>query len=249
MKAIILAAGRGSRMQEMTSRQPKCLVKLAGHPLLEWQLAALRGAGISDITIVTGYQAEQLTGHGTKTVHNSEWASSNMVVSLLHAAPLITGPTIIGYSDIVYDAMIVRDLMDAKHCPLSLTYDRDWLNLWQRRFDDPLQDAESFTITPDGRVTKIGQRESVADKIHGQYMGLLKIDQTAMGWIKNFIDANPTLRNRLDMTALLSAMIANGHPIHGVPISGGWCEIDHSSDLVVAEKMVEEGLLCYPSKA
>ena len=60
MKAIILAAGRGSRMKNLTDEKPKCLAKLRGKPLLEWQLTSLREAGIEDIAIVTGYKRELL---------------------------------------------------------------------------------------------------------------------------------------------------------------------------------------------
>jgi len=56
MKAIILAAGRGSRMKNLTDERPKCLVELRGNPLLDWQLAALLEAGIDRIAIDTGYR-------------------------------------------------------------------------------------------------------------------------------------------------------------------------------------------------
>ena len=55
MRAIILAAGRGSRMKTLTEKIPKCLVHLREKPLIEWQLAAIREAGITEIAVVTGY--------------------------------------------------------------------------------------------------------------------------------------------------------------------------------------------------
>ena len=60
MKAIILAAGEGIRLRPYTLDRPKCLVELVGKSLLEHQLAALRAAGITDITMVTGYRANQI---------------------------------------------------------------------------------------------------------------------------------------------------------------------------------------------
>ena len=56
MNAIILAAGRGSRMKNLTSDKPKCLVQLNGKTLIQWQLDALNQAGISNIAVVTGYR-------------------------------------------------------------------------------------------------------------------------------------------------------------------------------------------------
>ena len=58
MKAIILAAGRGSRMKELGDQLPKCLIELRGKPLLEYQLQTLRQAGIDEIALVTGYRNE-----------------------------------------------------------------------------------------------------------------------------------------------------------------------------------------------
>ena len=73
MKAIILAAGRGSRMRKLTDENPKCLVLLRGKSLLDWQLEALRGAGIKQISIVTGYKRELLLDKGLKEFNNNRW--------------------------------------------------------------------------------------------------------------------------------------------------------------------------------
>src|SRR3982751_6627302 len=53
-KAIILSAGKGSRLLPLTADRPKCLIELSGRSLLEWQLDALRDAGIAEIVIVSG---------------------------------------------------------------------------------------------------------------------------------------------------------------------------------------------------
>ena len=60
MKAIILAAGRGSRMKSLTKNTPKCLLKIKGRPLIEWQINALKGSQIDQIAVTTGYLKEQL---------------------------------------------------------------------------------------------------------------------------------------------------------------------------------------------
>ena len=65
LRAVILAAGRGSRLHPYTENRPKCLMELGGMTLMERQLRALRGAGITDIVVVTGYRAEMLAPPGT----------------------------------------------------------------------------------------------------------------------------------------------------------------------------------------
>ena len=69
MKAIILAAGLGSRMKNLTENHPKCLVKVKGRTLLNWQLDALGTAGISQIGVVTGYRRESLADQGLSLIH------------------------------------------------------------------------------------------------------------------------------------------------------------------------------------
>ena len=123
MKTIILAAGRGSRMKNMTDDRPKCLVELHGKSLLEWQLEALRGAGISEIAIVTGYKRELLADRGLVEFHNSRWSETNMVRSLECAAEwLETETCVVSYADIFYDASAVRSLMSSS-AKLAVTYD------------------------------------------------------------------------------------------------------------------------------
>src|SRR3546814_17063406 len=60
IKALILRAGQVSRLRPLTESRPKCLIELSGRSLLEWQLLALRRAGIDEVVIVTGFAAEQV---------------------------------------------------------------------------------------------------------------------------------------------------------------------------------------------
>ena len=80
MKAIILAAGTGSRLRPLTNEIPKCLVETNGKKLIEHQLSVLRAnQSIEEIIIVTGYLGEQLAPYGNKLIHNDRFATTNMV--------------------------------------------------------------------------------------------------------------------------------------------------------------------------
>lgn len=80
-RAIILAAGRGSRMGEATASKPKCLNLLAGKELLRWQLESLSKANIENVTVVRGYRSYMLEGN-FETIDNTRWNETNMVASL-----------------------------------------------------------------------------------------------------------------------------------------------------------------------
>jgi len=244
MRGLILAAGRGSRMAAATEDRPKALVELGGVALLDWQLAALGGAGIRDIGLVRGYRGADFAGRGLALFDNPRWAATNMVASLAMARPwLESGTCVVSYADIFYPAEAVRRLMAAEG-DIVLAYDPDWLQLWSRRFDDPLADAETFRTDTAGRVTEIGGKTADLADIKGQYVGLFRL--TPAGW--NRIDAylagcEPAVRAKLDMTGLLRRLIAAGADIRGVPIPGPWGEVDQQSDLALYEGMIARDAL------
>lgn len=234
MKAIILAAGRGSRMGALTDERPKCLTELDGKALLVRQMEALRGGGVHDIAVVTGYKQELLKPLVPHTFENPRWSQTNMVRSLQCAdAWLRQSRCVISYSDIFYEPLAVSALA-ADTGDICITYDLNWLEQWSRRFEDPLSDAERFQITPDGIVTTIGGRASSVSEIQGQYMGLLAFSPAGWVTIQDYLSQCPSAEvDRLDMTGMLSRLIAQGIKIRGVPYSGVWGEIDSATDLAL----------------
>src|SRR5207249_5310090 len=63
MKAVILAAGKGTRMRELTAEMPKPMLKVQGKPILEHIVEGILQAGISHFCIITGFQAEAIENH------------------------------------------------------------------------------------------------------------------------------------------------------------------------------------------
>ena len=86
MNAIILSAGMGTRLRPLTNEIPKCLVKVSGVPMVERQIQYLHEAGITDITLVSGYKAEKLDylkdKYGVDIVYNERYDSCNNIYSL-----------------------------------------------------------------------------------------------------------------------------------------------------------------------
>lgn len=235
MKAIILAAGRGSRMQGLTEQKPKCLVPVRGKSLLDWQREALTTAGINEIAVVTGYRREMLADLGMTEFHNPRWADTNMVSSLACAEEwLREAPCIVSYSDIFFAPEAVTTLMQSK-AALAVTYDPNWLTLWSSRFGDPLIDAETFRLTPEGTLAEIGNKPRSVDEVQGQYMGLLRFTPDAWHEISGIRAAlPPDVRDRMHMTGTLQKVIEAGRlPISALPYAGEWGEVDNGDDLAL----------------
>lgn len=234
MKAVILAAGRGSRMRSLTESRPKCLVELGGRTLLSRQLQALREGGISEIAIVTGYQRGLLEHYNLLEFHNPRWASTNMVASLACAeAWLMSEACIVSYSDIFYGPKIVRSLASCE-AEIAVAYDPNWLGLWQKRFGDALLDAETFALNLDHTLKEIGMKPHQLSEMEGQYMGLLRF--TPKGWTDleairaKLPDAQA---GQMQMTRMLHLMLERGYVIPAVANMEPWGEIDSESDLDV----------------
>lgn len=239
MRALILAAGRGSRMQELTESKPKCLVELHAQPLLLYQIKALRAAGFDEIGIVVGYMKERLETYAHKyglyMCVNDKWADSNMIYSLQCAKEWLLEDSegcIISYSDIFYESKAVRDLAQITF-DMGIAYDMHWRKLWEARFDDPLSDAESFVVE-DGILRDIGSRVQNLDSIQGQYMGLLRFTQVGLG---RFFEYAKAFGQNIDSTSLLCYAVQQGEQIACVPYNGIWGECDSKSDIALYERL------------
>ncbi|WP_214414767.1 phosphocholine cytidylyltransferase family protein [Sphaerisporangium fuscum] len=237
MKAIILSAGRGSRLGPATEDRPKCLVRISGRSLLDRQTAALRAGGAHDIAIVVGWRRESMADCGLPTFVNEDWATTSMVETLACAASwLKREPVIVSYGDIVYSAATVRALA-ASRTPIAVSYDPGWRALWEQRFDDPLTDAETFELGPGGLLRDIGGRPDSAENVEGQYMGLLRL--TPDGW-HELDHCRSEGAPPAHMTGLLQRVVRAGRmPIAAVPVVGPWYEFDHPADLDTGRAAVD----------
>ena len=251
MRAILLAAGEGQRLRPYTDDRPKCLVPLAGRPLVLYQLAALRAAGIEDITLVTGYRADQVEALGLPTRHNGDFATTNMVASLMCARDLLDGSddVLVSYADIVFVPSIARAIVESGH-RFATAVDRRWRELWRLRMEDPLCDAETMKLDTTGCIIELGRKPFSYDDIEGQYMGLVllsrEIAQVAVAaWdaltVDTLLDGRP--KATMYMTSFLQHLRDAGYPLHAVLVDGGWLEVDTIAEKDRYEKLHASGEL------
>ena len=238
MKAIILAAGRGSRMKAMTDNNPKCLVKVRGRSLLARQIQALNDAGVTEIAIVTGYKRELLSNHGLIEFHNPRWEETNMVSSLACAQKwLEVEPCIVSYSDIFYEASAIKLLLKSS-ASLAVTYDPNWLELWIKRFGDPLLDCETFRLALDGTLVEIGNKPKSVEEVQGQYMGLLRFSPESWAeTLRILLSLSQKECDRMHMTGTLQKIIDAGNiVVSAIAYYDEWGEVDNAEDLASYDK-------------
>jgi choline kinase len=251
MKALILAAGRGTRLAPLTDDRPKCMIALDGITLLERQLGTLREFGVTDVTVIGGYHGESIESTGVPTVINREYARSNMVYTLFCASHLMDGSSdmIIAYGDIVYEPRVLKALLDCD-APVCVVVDTEWRRYWQLRMDDPLADAETLKLDALGRVLELGKKPRGYGEIQGQYMGLIKVKKEYVtDLVEIFNNLNPNglydgvTRKDMYMTSFLQHLIDIGWRVQSVPVANGWLELDTMRDLELYARMQDEGTL------
>ena len=185
------------------------MVELRKKPLISYQINALKGAGVSEIAIVTGYKSEMLENFSRHIFYNSKWHKTNMVFSLFCAKSWFNQSIIVSYSDIVYPKEFVEKLIRSDKENV-LIIDENWKKLWRMRFENPLSDAETLIINIDKSIKEIGKKTDNYKNIEGQYIGLFKLSSSML--CKIFSNDKLNIKT-LDFTSLFQNLILSGEKI------------------------------------
>jgi L-glutamine-phosphate cytidylyltransferase len=238
--AIIIAAGLGSRMQTLTDDKPKCMLEFGEKTLLQRQLDAYWACGVTDISVVRGYQKDKIHYDGLRYFENPDYKNNNILNSLFYAEEAITGHVICAYSDILFDAHVVQRVLEAQH-DISVVVDIDWRGYYDGRRDHPLDEAENIIFDANNRVIAAGKAIATKNDVHGEFIGMMKfsphgaeIFKRHFNRIKELYAGKPFQRAKVFeksyLTDIIQDMTDIGIPIHCVIIERGWKEIDTIED-------------------
>lgn len=250
-KALILAAGQGTRLRPITDDKPKCLTPLAGESLLARQTKVLNQAGINDIIVIGGYRIDQIKSLGYQCKENPAFESTNMVSTLFCAEADMSEDEdlLICYGDIIYQKNNLDTLL-MNEADIALMIDKDWRQLWELRLEDPLDDAETLKLAADGSILELGKKPTSYDEIQGQYTGLIKVKKSRVGDFIRFYHALDQAEsydgqdfNNMYMTSFLQQLIDAQWEVKAAIVSNGWLEIDSVSDLETYQKLEDQGKL------
>lgn len=240
MKAIILAAGEGTRLRPLTNEKPKCMVEFNKKPMINHILETMKACDIHDIAIINGYKKDVLERHlkneNIQYFTNENFHHTNMVSTLFCAKDFMNDDLIISYADIIYQKEILLALINSKN-NFNVIVDKNWKELWSVRMENPLDDAETLKIK-DGEIIELGKKPLSYNDIEGQYIGLIKISKKVLPQIINFYSNLNKDRlydnkdfNNMYMTSFIQLIIDKLLPVNPVFINGGWLEIDTLDDL------------------
>lgn len=255
MKAIILAAGMGTRMDKYTKDLPKCMLNFNGKTLIERQVETLRSAGIKDVIVVKGYMPEKINISGVKYCINEGYACTNMVETLMRAEAEMDGEILVCYGDILYEKSVVKKVIEA-NVDIGVTVDTDYLDYWKARLDSWKEDVESLVVGEQGNIVEIGVPHCKLEKAKVRYVGLIKFSKKGIGILKRvyhanrekYFDNDEKFMNsksfkKMYMTDMIQLIINSGQKVYPVQIKHGWLEFDMNEDYEKAMEWLKNGTM------
>ena len=245
MKAIILAAGKGTRLGKLTLDKPKGMLDFMGKTLLEHQISIYRLAGFTDITIVRGYKKNKINYKDINYIDNDLYDETNMIESLICARDQINDDCVISYSDILFSTNLLNSLIKNQGS-VVVTVDSNWKKYWKQRYGNMMEDLEDLQIV-NNEVIKIGQAVSDSESLHYRYVGLNKFTLKGMKKMLALYDKKKSLNEKWRssendfkngyMTDILQEMIDQNNVVIPHYTKNEWLEIDTESDYVVAKNL------------
>ena len=242
MKAIILAAGMGNRLEKYTKDKPKCMLEFRGETLLQRQIDTLKSCGIKKIVVVKGYLPEKINISGVKYYVNEEYKSTNMVETLMKAEEEMDEDIIVCYGDILYEKRLIEKMMESA-ADIGVVVDDDYFDYWNIRFGSIDKEVESLVINQNGNIIEIGEENSSLEKAKVRYVGLIKFSKEGIKTLKKTYRENkeeyhgkevPWMNSKsfkkAYMTCMLQAIINDGKEVKPIMISRGWVEFDTDED-------------------
>lgn len=241
MKAVILAAGVGSRIRSLTGGAPKCLLRFAGRTILEYQIGALVRAGVEEIAVVTGYRAAEVAraaettgladGAGIAILVNERFASTNNMCSLALARDWLAGAPFL---------CLNADVLCHPDLPALLLSPGDRAQIL---VDPEYREETTKVAVVDGRVAALGKKIPWEDA-PGTFVNIASF--SSLFAERLFREAaGQFAAGRLDrfFNDVMNDLIAQGFQVEAVGSRGlPWAEIDDERDFVQARDFVAPGV-------
>jgi len=223
LRGIILAAGKGSRLNGTAGDKPKCLLRVGETTLVQRQIDTLRATGIDDIAVVVGCQADnvrRVCGGGLQFIENTRFAQTNSLYSLWLARPLLLDGFVVMNCDVLLHPQLLADLVTSRHeDALLLAYS-----------DGPLGDEEMKVQVRHGRVVAMS-KTMPAEEADGENVGVVRFGADGARRLVDLLDARVAAGGLRDWAPRAFDDFAKERPLYAIGTRGyPWTEIDSPED-------------------
>lgn len=220
MKAVILAAGEGRRLNPFTTSKPKVMIKVANMPILEYVIRALSENSIREIIIVVGYRKESISsyfGDGKKFGTEITYAVQEKLIgtanALLQAKQYIDSDFLVLAGDNIIDARTISELVKSKNPTLLIT-------------ESEIPSKYGVVLTGDGKITRIVEKpeEEISNLIS---TGIYLFSPDIFDEIEELSKVG-----KHDLTSVVQHIIETGLEVNWVKSSGTWIDAVYPWDLL-----------------
>ena len=248
MRLIVVAAGEGSRMGELTQNMPKPLIMINGKSIIERQISFFKQNNILDVIIITGPHSEKFNLKNVVYLNDLEHKNHNTLLSLITARDYMNDEIIITYADQIFDKKIIDNVINFKG-DIGIAVDLDWEKNYVDRDKHPKSEADNVLLDKDGNIRKLRKNISTCEENEkiGECLGLMKLSKKAS---QVFVDKYSELKishqgkfhnapslEKAIISDMLQELIDSEVKVEPILISGKWCEIDTPQDLEKARKL------------
>ena len=226
-KAIILAAGLGTRLRPLTNDTPKCLLTIGPRTILEHQIENLRQCGIQEITMVIGHEAEKIrdlceeNSWNLNFIYNNHYSNSNNLYSLWLANETFHGGLVSLNSDVVFDSQILKNLLTSE-ADICIAVDKK------------ICVGEDMKVkVKNGAITEIN-KSMRPEQAYGEFIGIIKLSKDGVTQLIRVLSDMPAdVRKNANLGFGIQKLINDGNAVHGVNAQRRFCaDIDFVEDLM-----------------
>jgi choline kinase len=236
MRAIIIAAGRGSRLGKITDNIPKPLVEVNGESILGRQISLFNQLGINDIVVITGYKREKIIFKDINYVVNDLYSTTEQLFSLMKARSFFSGDLIVCYGDIIYDQEILNQMISKKG-DLVLAVDQNWKQSYAMRPDNPAIFSD-FVNIKNNKINKFFtnlEQESFDNDHVVEFIGMMKLSSNGTkAFLTQYLEIEK-VTEKLKIIGFLEKLRRSGVNMSTYFVEHKWCEIDTPQDLEIAK--------------
>ena len=226
-RAVILAAGRGTRMGTITEELPKPMLPINGKPMLEHIIARLAKAGFQQFLIITGFGGQKIEKHFKSSKYDIQFAVQEPVNGTASAALLARGfagsdPFLLSFGDILCDwSEYARMIEVFQKKPAAEAI------VAVKEVDDPWQGAAVYEVG--GRITRIVEKPPKGSSVTRWNSAGFYLFKPGLFTYLDKVQPSP--RGEYELTSAVEMMLSHRSELYISAVAGGWRDVGRPEDL------------------
>ena len=249
MKAIILSAGYGSRLGNLTKELPKSLVDINGKSIIKRQIETFRNNGIKEIIVIIGPNKDKFQLKNIEYVVDKNFHDHEQLGSLMAANKHFQNDVVISFGDVIVDNNIMKQVIESTY-DIGVAVDLKWEKNYENRTQHPKSEADLALIRSNKLIKIKKNLDSVENHQLGEFLGIIKLSNIGS---KKFLDVFKRLNSSHEgkfhdassfqkayLTDMIDELIQTNEVVNPIFIDGVWFEIDTIEDLENIRKKIVE---------